>query len=172
PPDSSGFYAVSYTSASAAGFQSVRVGTGNVLAVWNDDRLDTCIYAQRVDRDLTRYLPYNAPSARGEAICARGNSKSSEVVLAPCGNGGIAALTDYRNGNADIYAQLIFEDGTLPLQLSSFDLSAPRVGEVDVTWQTASEEACAGYELERRTLGAASNDFTIIASYETDPALR
>jgi hypothetical protein len=169
---SSGSYPVSYPLDGMNGFAAVKTASGSVIAVWNDSRFDTSIYAQRVDRDLRSYFPHPEPSNWGLAVCARA-AKASQVVLAPRTNGAIAAWTDFRNGTAEIYAQLIFNDGTLPIQLSSFDLSAPRVGEVDVAWQTASEQSCAGFELQRRLIAdGADNNYSVVASYETNPELR
>jgi len=170
---SPGFYPVSNPSNGMNGYAAVRVGTGSVIAVWNDSRLDTSIYAQRVDRNPQLYFPQSQPTTWGQAICAHSNSKSSQVVLAPRTNGAIAAWTDQRNGGYSIYAQVVFSDGSLPIELSSFDLSAPRVGEIDIAWQTASEESCAGFELQRRLIAEGQdNDYSVVASYETDPEFR
>src|SRR5207253_10432846 len=123
-----------------------------VLAVWNDARGDSSIFAQRVDRYGKRYFPTMGTTSRlGQAICYRG-TQSKQVTLAPRTNGAIAAWTDYRNGNADIYAQLIFKDGSLPIELASFTATPTRHGDVDIRWETANEHACAGFELQRRTI--------------------
>ena len=83
---------------------------------------------------------------------------------------------DGRNGatSQDIYAQLIFRDGTLPIELAAFDLRATREGSVVIDWQTASEKDNAGFEIERRLVSDAnaSNKFETIASYLNNPSLR
>ncbi len=171
--DSAGFYQISYTNSSATGFKAVPVSPGSVLTAWDDSRGDTTVFAQRVDRDLRHYFPSMVSrSTWGLPLCHR-TTASKQIVLAPRANGAIAAWTDYRNGNADIYAQLVFQDGTLPIELASFTLTAPQSGEVDVAWETANEQACAGFEIERREIGSTdSNNYTLVASYETSPGLR
>lgn len=154
------------------GFSAVACPPGSAIVAWNDSRYDTCIFAQRIDRDLTKYFP-GPPSTWGLPVCAITTSKATQVNLAPRTNGAIAVWSDYRNGSPDIYAQLIFKDGSLPIELASFRGFSPRSGEVDLSWQTASENACAGFEVQRRELrDGADNSWLTIGSFVTTPALR
>lgn len=177
PPLNGAIAQVSSNAYGMNGFRAVPCPPGSALVVWNDARLDSSIFAQRVDRLTKHYFP-SATNFWGLAISANQNSKSTQVTLAPRTNGGIAAWTDYRNGNADIYAQLIFKDGSLPIELASFNVISPRSGEVDLSWETASEASCAGFEIERRpitsapTLEGLDNTWTFVADYATSSSLR
>jgi hypothetical protein len=166
------YYQVSSDSA-MNGFSAVKVSAGNVLALWNEARGDSSIFAQRIDRLGFRYFPaYKTASKTGKAICFR-STQSKQVTLVPRTNGAIAVWTDYRNGNADIYVQLVFMDGSLPIELSSFNATATRHGAIDLRWETANENACAGFEIQKRRIrDGVENAYTIVASYATDPALR
>jgi len=59
-------------------------------------------------------------------------------------------------------------DNPLPVELVSFRGTATAQG-VQLTWQTASEQNNAGFEVRRKTAG---EDFVTIASYRFDPSLR
>jgi hypothetical protein len=160
------------------GFKAVKVDTGTILAVWNDARFegtpDTCIYAQVMDKAGWRHIPtWKTTSTWGLPIC-HGLWTAKQVVLAPTYNGGIAAWTDYRKGssNAGIYAQVIFKDGTLPIELENFDAKCLAPGEVSVQWNTASETSTMGFEIERRVADDANSDFVTIASYKDQHSLQ
>jgi hypothetical protein len=145
------------------------------FAVWVDARNDSSIYAQRVDRVDRRYLfpPGYTSGAWGEALSARPNSAARQVSICPRTNGLIAVWTDYRSGNGDIYAQVLFMDGSLPIELSNFNVTSPRVGEVDLAWQTANELSCAGFEVQRRSVGDVVDDsYRVVGSYLTEQGLR
>ncbi len=155
----------------------VRTASGEVLTAWVDGRLGkNSIYAQRVDRLPKRYLGYlPTVSSWGIPVSNRTNSDADQLVMVPRTNGGIAVWRDNRNGttNTDIYAQLIFRDGTLPVELSSFTASATGNGNVVLNWQTVSEKDNAGFEIERRQIAeGASNYFEVVASYQTNATLR
>jgi len=127
PPAGNGFWFFDQKPHTQSGMRTVKItddsdgGTGTgVLAVWNDawDGTDTMVYAQRMDRVGRKYFPTIGTSNRwGLAISGDSSTTrrwtAKQVALIPRGNnGGIAVWTDFRNGNADIYAQLILGDGT------------------------------------------------------------
>ncbi len=155
---------------------AVKIGSGDLMIAWVDNRAGsyTSIYGQRVDRSPRRFLGPST-SVWGEAISNHANSDADQVALAPRTNGAIAVWRDNRNGttNTDIYAQLIFKDGSLPVEVSSFDAKALSDGHVLINWETASEKDNAGFEIERRTISDdASNTFEVVASYKNDAGLR
>ncbi|MBS1904942.1 MAG: hypothetical protein JSS75_14650 [Bacteroidetes bacterium] len=160
---------------------AVKVGTGQVLAAWLDNRLSgsstvTSIYAQRLDKTPKRFLgPSPATSSWGVPISNRTNSNADELVLIPRSNGAIAVWRDNRNGtnNQDIYAQVIFIDGSLPIELASFDLHPTADNRVLLQWETESERQNAGFEIERRRVDGTSdaNSFEVVASYRSDAQL-
>lgn len=162
---------------------AVKAGNGQVLTAWVDYRLSRgtstvkSIYAQRLDKTPRRYLgPSPATSSWGVPISNRSNSNADELVMVPRSDGGIAVWRDDRNGstNQDIYAQLIFVNGTLPIELASFDVRASAHGDVFIGWQTATEKNNAGFEIERRRIDDpnASSRYETIASYTSDSRLR
>jgi hypothetical protein len=162
---------------------AVKTGTGEILVAWLDTRLSTSstattsIYAQRVDKTPRRYLgPSPTSSSWGTPVSNRSSSVTDELTLVPRSNGAIAVWRDGRNGtnSQDIYAQLIFRDGTLPIELAAFNLHATREGSVTIDWQTASEKDNAGFEVERRIISDpnTSNNYEVVASYLNNPSLR
>ncbi len=160
--------------------KAVKTGTGELLIVWNDTRSNvgtstySSIYAQRCEGSPHRFLgPSPSSSSWGLAVSNRSGSNADEVVLVPRTNGGIAVWRDNRNGNNDIYAQLIFKDGSLPIELSNFSATAESNGSVLLNWQTASEKDNAGFEVERRVINApyTSNNFEVVGSYLTSTSL-
>jgi hypothetical protein len=94
-------------------------------------------------------------------------------VLVPRTNGGIAVWRDNRNGNNDIFAQLIFKDGSLPVELSNFSATTESGGKVLLNWQTESERNNAGFEVERRMIDDSNNEnnFEIVGSYLSSVSL-
>jgi len=85
------------------------------------------------------------------------------------------AWTDYRAGTnqANIYAQVLFRDGSLPIELENFSATCPTRGEVELSWKTASEHSNAGFELERSPVTNGNEGaYATIASYQTESALR
>ncbi|HET6512094.1 MAG TPA: T9SS type A sorting domain-containing protein, partial [Candidatus Kapabacteria bacterium] len=106
-------------------------------------------------------------------ISASPTVTAKHVALVPRTNGAIAVFADNRNGNFDIYAQLIFRDATLPIELASFDAKANANGQVVLDWKTANELDNAGFDVERRALnGSSDNAFAVIASYYDVASLR
>jgi hypothetical protein len=176
PSYSSGFYTICRKSRGQVGQKAVKVEDGKLIVAWNDARNgggDTSVYAQCVDRTLKRYFPTPGTTSNwGLPVSVSTGHQSKQVTLVPRTNGAIAAFTDNRSGNYDIYAQLIFKDGTLPIELADFRASSVRRGEVDLFWKTASELGNAGFEVQRRSLAeGADNAYTVVASYVDDPAL-
>lgn len=157
--------------------KAVKTGTGELLIVWNDTRFNpsfSSIYAQRCDLTPKRFLgPSPSSSTWGAPVSNRPNSNADEVVLVPRSNGGIAVWRDNRNGNNDIYAQLVFRDGSLPVELSNFSVSSRSDDHVLLDWQTASEKDNAGFEIERRMTSDpnASNNFETAGSYLTTASM-
>jgi hypothetical protein len=90
------------------GVKTVPAGAGGVVLVWEDSRVSgsfTDVYAQRLD---AAGLPLW--TADGVAVCTAPNSQL-RLTAVPDGSGGIiVGWTDYRNGDADVYAQRV--DGT------------------------------------------------------------
>ncbi len=133
PPAGNGPWFVEQKPNGQMGMKSVKLvdpdptRTG-ILAVWNDawDGQDTMIFAQRIDRNGRKYFPTPGTSSKwGLAISGDSGShpwNAKQVTLVARDNGAIAAWTDFRNGNADIYAQLIVGDG---YPASTIDLSPP-----------------------------------------------
>jgi len=160
------------------GFHAVKIDSV-ILAVWNDARYegspDTCIFAQAISKSGNRYFPtYKTTSKLAQPVCHSGTNpwNAKQVQLAPRTNGGIVVWTDYRRSSfdADIYAQLIFRNGSLPVELESFSAVSKHRGDIDVSWKTANEYSNAGFEIERRIEG--QTDFKAIASYTNEPSLR
>jgi hypothetical protein len=144
---------------------------------WDDARSgsgteDTSIYAQAIDKALNRFYPsFGTNSSWGKPIANRPDTRQAHVAMCKRKGGGvIIAWSDKRSGDQDIYAQVVFPDGTLPIELSSFDASA--IGEqVTVEWKTAMERDHAGFEVERRRLNG-SPEFEVVASYKNSSVLR
>ncbi len=122
-PQTSGFWHFALQPNAKSNLRTVKLDTGthtSILAVWNDARYagsgkgnDTTIFAQRIDRVGRKYFPTPSQSnTKGMPICS-GTWQAREVCLAPRSDGAIAAWSDMRNGNGDIYAQLILMDGSL-----------------------------------------------------------
>ncbi len=84
-------------------------GSGGAIAAWTDYRSgDGDVYAQRINREgAVQWM------ANGAAVCAVA-AFQSDVQVAPDGAGGaLFVWQDYRNGNADIYAQRINGSGAM-----------------------------------------------------------
>lgn len=149
------------------------------IAVWNDARQaanDTAIYAQRVTKAMKRQWPVagtNSTWGVPISVSASTDIQSKHVAVVARTNGAIAVFSDNRAGSYDIYAQLIFRDASLPIELASFDVKATEHGDVIVDWKTANELDNAGFEVERRILAqGASNSFEVVSSYHENASLR
>jgi hypothetical protein len=167
PPYEDGFAFVARQSRGQTNTRALKDGESYVFA-WDDARSgngDTAIYIQFVDRNFNRYLPQFGASSWGKAIANRPDAVQKHISMTAIAGGGyILAWSDSRSGDADIYAQIVFKNGTLPIELASFD--ARSVGEhVLLDWRTANETDNAGFEIERRETGMSA--FETVASYES-----
>jgi hypothetical protein len=87
-------------------------GSQGAIVTWQDGRslISPDIYAQHV---LPNGIPDPAWLANGQPICTAPGEQSLPFIV-PAGLGGaIVAWPDHRNGNFDIYAQYVKEDGSL-----------------------------------------------------------
>lgn len=153
-----------------------------IFLVWNDERVATgqsAIYVNRVDTTPTRQLfPSGSSSASrwGVPISKAPNVNKDQVVMTGRENGAIIAWRDTRNSATaqDLYCQLVFFNGTLPIELTSFDVRALSQGAVRIDWKTAMEKDNAGFEIERRNISDphSSNMFDVVASYNQFGSLK
>jgi hypothetical protein len=174
PAFQDGFFYITRQSRAQRFYRMVQADD-RIYFAWDDARAstdDTAIYAQAIDMRFNRYYPsFGTSSSWGKAIAVRPDAQQEHVAMCKREGGGvIMAWADNRNGDQDIYAQVMFPDGTLPIELTSFDVSA--IGEqVIVEWRTAMEQDHAGFEIERRALNGQSQ-FQVIASYKTSQVLQ
>ncbi|HEY6172488.1 MAG TPA: T9SS type A sorting domain-containing protein [Candidatus Kapabacteria bacterium] len=153
-----------------------------MFLVWNDERMaatQSAIYANRIDTTPARQLfPAGSSSASrwGIPISKAANVNKDQVVMAGRENGAIVAWRDTRNSSTgqDIYCQLVFFNGTLPVELSSFDIKALSQGVVRLDWKTAMEKDNAGFEIERRNISDphTTNTFDVVASHSQFGSLK
>ena len=86
-------------------------GTGGAIITWFDGRSGTGqydIYAQRISAGGTVQW-----TADGVALCTATSGQWYPTIVADGAGGAIVTWTDYRRGNADIYAQRISAAGTV-----------------------------------------------------------
>lgn len=175
PKFSDGFAMVARQTRGQRKHQIVKSDNG-FIAAWEDGRQaagDSSVYAQRMDRSMRRQFPTtNTSSTWGLPISASSTVTAKQVQLVPRTNGAIAIWADSRNGALDIYAQLLFRDATLPIELASFEARATDRGEVVLDWTTASESKNAGFEIERRALSLTNAEYLVVASYVSNNSLR
>jgi hypothetical protein len=81
-------------------------GAGGAIIVWQTVYRTPDIYAQRLDAD--GYIQW---TAGGIAVCAAANGQHKPEIVTDGAGGAIIAWSDFRNGNADIYAQRLDADG-------------------------------------------------------------
>jgi hypothetical protein len=84
-------------------------GVGGAIITWSDDRsgTNTDIYAQRMNTSgSAQWL------TDGVALCATAGDQNYPKVTSDGAGGAIAAWSDYRSGNSDIYAQWVNASGT------------------------------------------------------------
>ena len=97
----------------AAGNQNtVRIctdGAGGAIVSWSDSRgADMDVYAQRVNA-----FGQVQWAANGVGICTATAAQSAPEIAADAWGGAVVAWFDARNGNSDIYAQLVDEGGAV-----------------------------------------------------------
>ena len=85
--------------------------SGGAIVAWYDVRngVDFDIFVQRVDAFGTPLWTIN-----GVALCFAAESQFGPKIVSDSGGGAIVAWHDLRNGNYDIYAQRIGQDGLIP----------------------------------------------------------
>jgi len=174
PAYDDGFFYVTKQSRAQRFYRMVQADN-RIYFAWDDARAsseDTAIYAQAIDMRFNRYYPsFGTSSSWGKPIAVRTDAQQEHIAMCAREGGGVIMVwTDNRSGEQDIYAQIMFADGSLPIELASFDLSAQ--GEkVLVEWKTAMEQDHAGFEVERRAIHR-SSAFEVVASYKHANALR
>ena len=84
-------------------------GRGGYIVVWQDTRNgNSDIYAQHIGSDSTKLWTGN-----GTPICTEAHEQTLPVIAPDNLGGAFIVWQDYRNGNADLYAQHINSGGTL-----------------------------------------------------------
>lgn len=109
----------------------------------------------------------------GVAICTAANNQD-QPAMCLSGNGMVSVWHDGRSPSTEyqgsIYAQKVFPDGTLPVEISSFTaVAAGEPGRVNISWKTATEINTAGFELLRQR---DDGDMISIAAYSTTQGLQ
>lgn len=174
PPFLDGFFDICHQKYGQVNSTVLKSGA-QYFTVWDDARAgnsDTSVYAQVLDRNFDRYLPtFQTRSSWGQAVANKSGVVQKHAAACLRTDGMIAVWTDKRNGDWDIYAQVLFKDGTLPIELASFDVRESTPGMVDLSWTTYAEDANAGFEIERRDVGESVDAFSVIESYQTSSKL-
>ncbi|HET6510638.1 MAG TPA: hypothetical protein VFH43_00485, partial [Candidatus Kapabacteria bacterium] len=111
PTYANGFFNIVKQSRAQIGYQVVEE-SDRVYFAWDDARAstdDTAIYAQAIDRSMKRVYPsLGAASSWGKPIAVRTDAQQEHVTMCKRDGGGVfIAWTDNRNGNQDIYAQVM-----------------------------------------------------------------
>jgi len=83
-------------------------GTGGAIICWADDRIDYDIYAQKVTATGVPQW-----GANGTVICNATNHQDSSQLCSDGAGGAIIVWTDYRDLEADVYAQRITSAGVV-----------------------------------------------------------
>lgn len=83
-------------------------GASGAIVVWKDGRNGNAdIYARRIDSNGTAQW-----TIWGEPVCIQASTQTNPCIASKGDGGAIIAWEDYRNGNADIYCELLFPDGS------------------------------------------------------------
>lgn len=128
--------------------QIISDNLNNSLVVWTDftSMTNWNLFAQKLDTNGV--LQWNVS---GVAISNAINIQSELAFIADGQGGLIAAWNDWRDINStglDIYAQKVFQDGVVPVELLSLRVSHYSSG-VKITWITMNEVNNFGFEIER-----------------------
>jgi hypothetical protein len=125
-------------------------GDGGAIAGWVDDRYYE-IPGQPYDIFAARVLPDGGlpwPSYAGR-ICLMTGSQDDLRLIADGAGGAIAAWTDYRGADADIYAQRLDAGGNpTATSLRGFSVSANE-GTIEVVWSLSSLDEGASFRVSR-----------------------
>ena len=125
---------------------------GGAIAVWTDFRNDPTqasgdIFVQRMNRD-----GYMLWTANGISLCTLAGDQTAPAITEDGEGGAIAAWTDRRNGNRDIYAQKIDSSGIVKWTLNGaavavkantqqgVDIVSDAEGGAIVVWEEKIEE--------------------------------
>ena len=81
-------------------------GAGGVIVVWDDRRVSTGVYGQRLDADGAKLW-----AADGLEICNEFSYQAAPSIVTDPAGGAYVAWNDYRRSNEDIYGQHVDLDG-------------------------------------------------------------
>lgn len=87
--------------------QIINSGNEGTIITWEDNRIDDDIYAQLINNDGISQWGEN-----GTVICNVTGFNTYPRLISDDAGGAIIIWTDTRNGNSNIYAQYIWENGT------------------------------------------------------------
>jgi len=124
--------------------QIVSDNAGGAIITWWDWRnILYGIYVQRLDANGAVLW-----TTDGVPILTAANPPAPLQLVSDGASGAIITWQDNRSDYADIYAQRVFSDGSLPVTLSSFTATASD-GKVTLTWRTETEVNNAGFDIYR-----------------------
>jgi hypothetical protein len=118
---------------------------GGAVFIWTDLRNSgqQDIYAQGFDAAGTALW-----TANGVPVANEAHAQSAAQLLTDGANGALIAWQDLRTTlDYDIYASRLFSNGTLPLQLITFDAASIK-NDVIITWNTENEINSSYFDVE------------------------
>lgn len=131
------------------GAKLVSCGMYGTIVTWEQQNMPslTDIYAQKYDTAGIKQWGQN-----GVQITAAYEDQYEHAVLGNTTGSAIVAWTDWRNSfNTDIYAQAIFQDGSLPVELEYFSAKIEN-SSVYLSWSVTSEINTFVYEIQRKVV--------------------
>jgi len=141
-------------------------GTNGFYMAWLDNRIaanNTDIYMMRVTDAGTKL--WAGANGAGLAVTIA-NGIQDQVHMTRVATGAMVTWHDSRTAGdigGDLYGQMVFANGTLPVEISSFTANATAAADVvHVSWTTAAEINTVGFELFRQR---DEGDFIRIAGY-------